>query len=257
MRIILLVTRPVLALAIATAFHSPECYPQAKRNSPERRAALTKDPLIGKTAVVMDELLSPLRQEPSLHAQAIHRMQRGRTVTILASADADGVTFLKVRASGGVEGWVQSQAVISSARSADEERGAKIVQALSGFEQAEAAEQYFKVFPNSRYKPMLLLLVGDALEDLAVKLSRDAGNRLKRNAMAASAAPVHSYYLNFVMLDRYRKLGIKFLFQPKTLRYHYDGRYWKEIVERFPASSEAGAARQRLDDLRKKLAADD
>jgi hypothetical protein len=253
MKTILSLTKLILTLSALQMICVSECRSQVRRNPSDRRAASVKDPLIGKTAVVMDELLSPLRQEPSLYAPAVHRMQRGRTVTILASAEADGVPFLKVRASGGAEGWVQSQAVISAARSGDEERGARIVQALTGFEQLEAAEQYFKIFPNSKFKPMLLLLVGDALEDLAAKLSRDAGNRLKRNEMAASAAPLHSYYLNFVMLDRYRRLGVKFLFNPKTLRYHYDGRYWREIVERFSDSSETAAARQRLNDLKTKL----
>jgi hypothetical protein len=74
--------------------------------------------------------------------------------------------------------------------------------------------------------------------------------------MAASAAPMHSYYLNFVLLDRYRKLGIRFLFNPKTRNYHYDGQAWNEIVSKFPDSTEATAARERLNDLKTKLEAE-
>ena len=45
--------------------------------------------------------------------------------------------------------------------------------------------------------------------------------------MAASGAPLHSYYLNFNMLDRYRKLGVTFRFNPETnsidlVMEHYD-----------------------------------
>ena len=40
------------------------------------------------------------------------------------------------------------------------------------------------------------------------KLSKEANSRLKRAEMAATGAPLHSYFLNFVSLDRYRKLGI-------------------------------------------------
>ncbi|QQS34282.1 MAG: SH3 domain-containing protein [Acidobacteriota bacterium] len=222
----------------------------------QRNAVSAKDPLVGKTAIVMDELLSVLRREPSLFSEAVHRMQRGRQVSILGTREADGVTFLKVKALPSSEGWVQSEAVISAARPQDEERGAMIVQALAGFEQVEAGVQYFKLFPNSRFRPTLLLIFGDTLEDIATNITRDAGRRLRRKEMAASAAPMHSYYLNFVMLDRYRKLGIRFLFNPKTRNYHYDGQAWSEIVSKFPDSTEAAAARERLNDLKTKLEAE-
>lgn len=236
---------------------APENSAQTRRSAAnERNTGVNKNPLAGKTAVVMDELLSVLRREPSLFSEAIHRMQRGRQVTILGSKEADGVTFFKVKALPSSEGWVQSDALISASRPRDEERGAMIVQALAGFEQVEAAVQYFKLFPNSRFKPALLLIVGDTLEDIATTITRDAARRLRRKEMAASAAPMHSYYLNFVMLDRYRKLGIRFLFNPKTLKYHYDGKSWKEIVEKFPAAEEAMGAQERLNDLRTKLAAE-
>jgi hypothetical protein len=71
--------------------------------------------------------------------------------------------------------------------------------------------------------------------------------------MAASGAPLHSFYLNFVSLDRYRKLGIVFLFNSNTKTFHYDGETWQEIINKFPQSSEAAEARKRLDSLKEKL----
>jgi hypothetical protein len=71
--------------------------------------------------------------------------------------------------------------------------------------------------------------------------------------MAASAAPLHSYYLNFVSLDRYRKLGVIFLVNSATKQFHYDGASWKEIVARSPASPEAVEAKKRLDSLKVKM----
>jgi hypothetical protein len=41
--------------------------------------------------------------------------------------------------------------------------------------------------------------------------------------MAASGAPLHSFYLNYVSLDRYRKLDNNFVFNPGTKLLHYDG----------------------------------
>ena len=72
-------------------------------------------------------------------------------------------------------------------------------------------------------------------------------------AMAASAAPLHSYYLNFNMLDRYRRLGVQFLFNPSTRQFHYNGASWMEIVRKFPVSPEAVEARKRLDSLKEKM----
>jgi chromosome condensin MukBEF MukE localization factor len=100
-----------------------------------------------------------------------------------------------------------------------------------------------------------LLLFGDLLEEVAVKLSKDSNNRLTRREMAASGAPVHSYYLNFVSLDRYRKLGIIFLFNSSTRSFHYDGASWREIVEKYSGTNEAQEAQKRLDSLREKMAA--
>ena len=71
--------------------------------------------------------------------------------------------------------------------------------------------------------------------------------------MAASAAPLYSYYLNFVSLDRYRKLGISFLFNPTTRQFHYDGSAWNELIKKYPTSPEAAEAKKRIDTLKTKM----
>jgi hypothetical protein len=71
--------------------------------------------------------------------------------------------------------------------------------------------------------------------------------------MAASAAPAHSYYLNFNMLDRYRRLGVIFLLDSATRQFHYDGASWKEIIGKTPAAPEAAEAQKRLDSLKQKM----
>jgi hypothetical protein len=214
-----------------------------------------KNPEIGNQAVVIDETLSVLRQKPSLFAEPIQRMRRGRKVTIMGTADADGVKFYKVAVPSSKFGWVQADAVFGKIRVNDEERLARLVQASDGFDQIEIATEFFSLYPDSKFRPPILLLFGDLLEEVAVKLSRDANNRLRRGEMAASAAPMHSYFLNFVSLDRYRKLGIMFLFNPSAKAFHYDGTSWREIVKNFPTSAEAVEAQKRLDSLKTKMEA--
>jgi hypothetical protein len=243
----------LLLILFAFAF---EAEAQRKRPATTRKPqapAASKPRDVGQIAVVMDERLSVLRDWPSLYANAIQRMRRGRKVQILGVAEADGVKFFRVSAPPASTGWVQADAVYGSFREGDEERLARLVQSMNGFEQIEAAVRFFEIYPRSRARPPLLLLFGDLIEDAAVRLSRDANSRLSRPEMAASGAPLHSYYLNFVSLDRYRRLGIKFLFNPRTRRYHYDGASWKEIVASFASAPETAEAQKRLDSLKEKM----
>jgi len=209
----------------------------------------------GATAVVIDETLSVLRDKPSLFAEPIQRMRRGRKLVIKGVAEADGVKFYKVAAPPSSFGWVQADAVFGAFRPGDEERLARLVQAAEGFDQIEIAEEFFGLYPKSQFRAPILLLFGDLLEEVAAKLSKDSNNRLARREMAASGAPMHSYFLNFVSLDRYRKLGIVFLFNSATRSFHYDGASWREIVQKYATSSEAAEAQKRLASLTEKMAA--
>lgn len=227
---------------------------QRRKSSASSRTTVARAAEIGKSAMVLDETLSVLRDRPSLHANAIQRMRRGRVVKILGVAHADGVTFYRVAAPPSNVGWVQADAVFGKFRASDEERMARLVQAQDGFEQLETASHFLSIYPKSSWRPPILLLYGDLLEVAAVKLSKDANSLLKRPEMAATAAPMHSYYLNFNRLDRYRRLGIKFHFNTTTRQYHYDGASWLEIVEKFPGSNEAVEAAKRLESMKANLA---
>ena len=212
-------------------------------------ATTTRSKEIGQTAIVLVETLSVLRPKPTLFAEPVQRMRRGRAVKILGVTEADGVKFFKVAAPPRNFGWVQSDAVFGKFRSGDEERLARLIQASTGFEQIDLAAFYFTLYPNSQFRPSILLLFGDLCQETAVRLSREATNRLDRREMAASAAPLHSYYLNYVGLDRYRKLGITFRFNTATKTYYYDGGSWRELVNKFASSPEALEAKKRLDSI--------
>lgn len=202
------------------------------------------------SAMVIDESLSVLRISPSLFADSIQRMRRGRRVKIIDTKQADGVTFYRVATSPKKSGWLQSEAVFGDFRRGDDERLAKLIRASKDFEQIELAANFLELFPDSSFRPAILLLLGDLAEETAVKLSRDATRRLDRSEMAASGAPLHSYYLNFVSLDRYRKLGVSFLFDTETKTFHYDGASWQEIIGKFPNSSEQVEAKKRIESLK-------
>ncbi len=218
-----------------------------------RTASQTASRDVRQAAIVMDETLSVLRDKPSLFGNAIQRMRRGRKIQILGSTEADGVRFLRVSAPPSATGWVQADAVFLKNRKEDEERFARLVMAAEGFPQIDLAIHFLNFYSVSEYRPSILLLLGDLLEDTATRLSREANSRLNRREMAATAAPLHSYYLNYVGLDRYRRLGIRFLFNPETRQYHYDGAAWQELAKDHANTSEAAESAKRLDELKQKM----
>lgn len=240
---------PILPLSLALVL---VCLLSAEAQ--KRKPTKVGGPAIGNTAVVIDEALSVLRMKPSLFASSIQRMRRGRRVQVLGSTEADGVKFFKVSAPPAKPGWIQADAVVGKFRSSDEERFVRMVQASDGFDRIELATAFLRLYPASRFRSPMLLLYGDLLEEAAAKLTRDATSRLNRREMAASGAPVHSFYLNFNLLDRYRRLGITFLFNSSTRTFHYNGASWTEIVSRYSRSTETSEAQKRLDSLRMKLA---
>jgi len=244
----------IALLLVTVAFYGSSNAQHRKSAAGKPKAiAAPRSPEIGQSAVVVDETLSVLRVNPSLFSEAVQRMQRGRKVQIQGVREADGVKFYRVTAPPNNFGWVQADAVFGRFRPGDEERFARLVQALDGFDQIEAANEFFKLYPKSQFRPTILLLFGDLLEEVASKLSKDAGKKLRRSEMAASAAPLHSYYLNYVSLDRYRKMGITFLFDSTAKQFHYDGASWKEIVAKYPVSPEAVEAKNRLDGLKVRM----
>lgn len=205
------------------------------------------------TVIVVDERLAVVRAQPSLYAMPLRRMRRGRQVSVSGSREADGVRFYRVNLSAEGAGWVQSDAVVGKFRRGDDERLARLIQGSADFDQIERARIFLENFPNSPLRPAILLLYGDVAEETAATLSREALRRLSKREMTAAGAPVHSFYLNYTSLDRYRRLGINFLFNAATQVFHYDGAAWREILTKFPNATEAAEAQKRLDSLKEKI----
>jgi hypothetical protein len=226
---------------------------QKRYFKPRSKSVVQKTNANSDKAIVIDERLAVLRNAPSLFAKPIQRMRRGRAVTVLESREADGVTFYRVLAIPNTQGWVQKEAIAGKFRRGDDERLAYLVQASDGFDQIERAQLFLENFPGSPLRPSILLLFGDLMEEIALKMSSDAAKRLSRREMAASGAPLHSFYLNYASLDRYQRLGIGFVFNSKTRLFHYDGKSWREIIQKSPATNEAKEAQKRLDTLKEKM----
>ena len=197
--------------------------------------------------LVVDERLSVLRASPHLSGKLLRRLGRGRAVSITGqNRSPDGILFYSVNVSRRTRGWLQKEAVITPRRPGDDERLLRLINASADVDRLARARIFLDAFPHSPLRPRVLLLLGDAGEQAAVKLSHDASRRLNAEEMEANDAPIFSYSLNYSGLDRYSRQGIRFVFDSDERKFHYEGSSWREVIRRYPRSPEAAQARMRL-----------
>lgn len=197
--------------------------------------------------MVVDERLAALRAAPRLSANLLQRLGRGRLVTVRGErASREGVRFYLVAVTSRTSGWLQAEAVVSPARAGDDARLLRLIRASGEFDRVARARLFLEAFPRSSLRPAALLLLGEAAEGAAVRLTREARRRLDEREMEAGGAPVKSYFLNFNGLDRFRRQGLVFDFDEASRQYRYDGAAWREILRLYPRAPEAAAARARL-----------
>jgi hypothetical protein len=197
-------------------------------------------------AVVVDERLSALRSAPGFDAPFLRRLGRGRRVTIVGAGSRQGFHFYRVAVTRRTRGWIQREALVVPSRDGDDDRLLRLIRASSEFDRIARARIFLEIFPRSVLRPAVLLLLGDEASKVALKLSRDADRRLDPTEMKATGAPVSSYFLNYNGIDRYRKLGLGFRFDPATKHFQYDGASFLELIKRYPATAEAREANLRL-----------
>jgi len=211
------------------------------------KISFPKPPAGGRLAVVVDQRLAALRRTPQLNGRLAKRLGRGRMVAIRTSRTTpEGLVFFLVNVTSRTHGWIQREAVVSVGRTGDDRRLLDLIKVSQGFDRIAQARIFLDHFPRSPWRPQVLLLLSNAAEEEAVKLSRDAAKRLD-GTMAD--APEVSYFLNYSGLDRYNRQRIGFVFHRATKRLHYDGAGWRELVRRYPNSPEAAEARRRLAQL--------
>jgi len=202
-----------------------------------------KPPTEGRLAVVIDERLAALRATPQLNGKLVRRLGRGRLVAVRSvKTSVDGISFFLVSVSSRTHGWIQREAVVSPSRAGDDRRLLNLIERSQGFDCISRARIFLDCFPRSRLRPEVLLLLGDAAEEVAAKLSTDAARRLND----LGDAPEFSYYLNYSGLDRYNRQRIGFVFDRSSKRFHYDGAAWRELIRRYPKTPQAAEAQKRL-----------
>jgi hypothetical protein len=180
-----------------------------------------RPPAGGGAAVVVDERLAALRDAPRATANLIQRLSRGRFVAVAGERTSGGVTYLRVLVTSRTGGWLQAEAVVRPSRAGEDARLLRLVRGSADFDRLARARLMLEVFPRSALRPAALLIFGDAAAEAAQRLTREARRRLDPAEMQAGGAPVASYFLNYNGLDRYRRLGVVFDFDPASKTYHF------------------------------------
>ncbi|HEX7312343.1 MAG TPA: hypothetical protein VF297_00230 [Pyrinomonadaceae bacterium] len=206
-----------------------------------------RPPVGGSVAVVVDERLAALRDAPRPTANLVRRLGRGSLVSVTGERASGGLTYLRVLLTRRTSGWLQAEAVARPSRAGEDARLLRLVRGSTEFDRLARAHLLLESFPRSGLRPAALLVYGDAAAEAAERLTREARRRLDPAEMEAGGAPHASYFLNYNGLDRYRRLGVVFDFDPASATYRYDGAAYREILRRHPRSPEAAEARRRLE----------
>jgi hypothetical protein len=213
---------------------------------PTNLAQSRKPPAGGRLAVVVDERLAALRATPQLNGKLVRRLGRGRLVAVRSvKTSADGIAFFLINVSSRTHGWIQREAVVSPSRAGDDRKLLSLIERSQGFDRIARARIFVDYFARSSLRPEVLLLLGDAAEEVAAKLSTDAVRRLDD----LGDAPEFSYYLNYSGLDRYNRQRIGFVFDKSSKRFHYNGAAWRELIRHYPNTPQAAEAKKRLEAL--------
>jgi len=131
----------------------------------------------------------------------------------------------------------------------DDRKLLNLIKSSAEFDRIARARVFLDQFPRSPLRSEVLLMLGDAAQEAAARLSRDATRRINKDEIQSSDAPLFSYFLNYTGLDRYNRQGVKFVFDSVTKQFQYDGTAWREILRRYPKSPESVEARKRLGQL--------
>src|SRR5262245_145043 len=211
----------------------------------------------GQRAVVFDERLSALRDQPDVKAPLKQRLRRGRRVGILGAATAKaGAKFFRVAVSRNTRGWVLADAVIRPGVATDAERLMRLVgETRDEFTKARLAKLYSEEFRSTKLAPKALMFLAESAERAAERLSRDARRRVgdeDPDAALNKGLTKQDFMLNYVGLDRYNRIGVMFDYDAASDRIVYDGSAYRELARRYPRSVEAQDARKRLEILRKR-----
>ncbi len=206
-----------------------------------------------KKAFVIDDRLSVLRRKPDLQSEVIRRVRLGHAVYVVGRSKviSGEPLFYRVAVTRRTRGWIHEAAVAIQGHPGEDQRILELIETSQGTDKITLCRLLCQSFSRSKLVARSMLLLGAEAERIAESLSQRIRRRL--GELNSAAAPARDYYLSDAGLDRCSKLGVAFDFNESTGEFVYDGKAYREVTKRFPASREASVARKRLDANAKKI----
>ncbi len=193
----------------------------------------------GQHAFVFDERFSALRAQPDLKAALLQRLRQGRVVGIVgARKNKSGSRFFKVAISRNRHGWILADAVARPGNQLDAERLISLIeQTGDDFAKMKMARLCIDEFRATKFAPRALLILAEAAERAAERVTRDAKRR-SNDADTVDGLNRRNYFLSFTGLDRYNRIGVTFDYDEASDRIVYDGAAYRELIRKYPRSEE-------------------
>lgn len=206
--------------------------------------------IVGRRAVVCDERLSALRLRPEVDAPLVQRLRRGRIISVIdAARSKEGWLFLRVAVTRRTRGWILAEATVRRGRREDSERLLRLIENASDeLVKLRLARIYIDEFRGTPAAARALLQLGNTAELVAQRLTHQAKRRLRMNDEQIDSSDRRIYLMNDIGLDRYNRIGIRFKTDATGEQLLYDGAAWRELLRRYPHSTEAAQARERIDE---------
>ena len=220
--------------------------PVVSRTAPQNTAKPSLAIPTFKKAFVIDDRLSVLRRKPDLQSEVIRRVRLGHAVYVvgISKVTSGEPRFYRIAVTRRTRGWIHEAALAIQGHPGEDQRILALIEASQGIDKITLCRLLSQNFARSRLVARGTLLLGEEAERIAENLSPRIRRRL--GEVSSAFAAVRDYYLSDAGLDRYSKLGVAFEFNESTGEFVYDGKAYREVIKRFPASQEASVARGRL-----------
>jgi hypothetical protein len=205
-----------------------------------------------RPAIVVDTGLSAIRKSPNFTSTVLKRLRTGRKVFIISTIkNKENIKYYFIAITRRTRGYIDASAIVDFAQKDEDKRLMRLIEEAAGVDKIILTQILVKHFPQSLLCPDALLIEAEFAEKIAKELS----NKTIKHPPTQLDKEIEPerYLLNYSGLDKYNRLGINFHIDPIKKAYCYDGQAYKKILNRYPKSSAALIAKEKLENNLVKL----
>ncbi|MBZ5537403.1 MAG: hypothetical protein LAO31_15720 [Acidobacteriia bacterium] len=199
-------------------------------------------------AYVFDDRFSVVRSRPDVKALFLRRLRAGHRVFLaVGGLPSKNVKYRRVVISRKLSGWIPAAAVVAPGLPGDDERLFRYAASQPREKAMVALKILTTHFDRTPLRATALLRLGQLAEEEAGQLTVEANRKLAREERSLpEGVDEEDLFANYRGLDRWASNGVRIIYHKERDRFVYSGEAYLEIIRKFPGSSEAASARERL-----------